>query len=127
MTNEELAKVIEKHECNVAVGKKDCRTCPFLYCGTCTVRAISSWVRRSLAVFDEEKKAADGILNFKCNGHSCDECAFCIDGTEFIGERDPLCMKDLLKSKIERKEKKYGDSNEDNESEGHGGSENDDK
>lgn len=127
MTNEELAKVIEKHECNVAVGKANCKTCAFLYCGACTLRVISGWVRVGLEKFGEEKKAADGILNFKCGGHSCDECVFHMDNTVFVGSRDTSCVKDLLKSKIEQKEKKYGTINEDNGSEGHESSENDDK
>ena len=125
MTNEELAKLIAEHECNITYGTPNCKICPFLYCGACTLRVVSGWVKTGTEKFNEEKKAADGILNFKCGAHSCDDCAFHANSILMVNREHTSCIKDFLKFKIEQKEKKYGNNNEDSGSEGHGNREND--
>ena len=127
MTNEELAKLIAGHACNTADGNVNCKACPFLYCGACTLNVVTGWVKRGIEKFNEEKNAADGILNFKCGANLCDDCVFRASSILMADKKHTSCIKDFLKFKIEQKERKYGDSSEDSGSEGHGGSENDDK
>ena len=127
MTNEELAKLIAGHVCNTADGNADCKVCPFHYCGACTIRVVTGWVETGIEKFNEEKKAADGILNFKCGKYSCDDCVFHASSILMTDKKQTSCIRNFLKFKIEQKARKYGDSNEDNGSKGHGGSENDDE
>lgn len=48
MTNEELAKLIAGHKCNTADENVNCKVCPFLYCGACTLNVVTSWVKRGI-------------------------------------------------------------------------------
>ena len=127
MTNDELAKLIAGHKCNTADGDTNCKVCPFLYCGACNLNVVNGWLKIKIQKFREEKKAADGILNFKCGEYLCDDCVFRASSILMADKKHTSCIKDFLKYKIEQNERKYGDSSEDSGSEGYGGSENNDK